>query len=211
MIELLVVISIIAVMSAVVAFSVGTGDSSKKIVGEGKRLAAVVEMAVDEAIFNGEEIGLEIFTDGYRFLIWEKGEAPTPPQTSVNAPVTPVVKVKKEGKWVVKGDDKVFREYELPTGLRNYLEVEDEEIDLVELEDKSEIEESDDDDDDYLHSDILDGDKKIVPHIMFLSSGEVTAFKLQMSLNENTEVKIVIDVNLLGKVKMLKPGEEDDF
>ena len=223
MIEILVVISIISILSLVVVYSMSTGSPSQQLNHEGKRLAAVIDLAIDESIFRSREIGLEVLSDGYRFLVWEQpaadglsesqseaslAKSEEEDETSVGSTThlaegDSVQDVKEESaKWVPIPSDKVFRSYEMPLGIYTYLEVEDSEIDLVSVAEK--VEEVDPEGAD-------DEDIEILPNIVFMSSGEVTAFHLEVFLEGEGDLKFIIDVNQIGQVTVKRPGEEDGF
>ncbi|MBF0152323.1 MAG: hypothetical protein HQL64_01070 [Magnetococcales bacterium] len=66
--ELMVVLSIVAVMTSMVLMVRGTPNNLKKIEDEGKRLKALISMVSDEAIVTGRELGMQFYQKGYAFL-----------------------------------------------------------------------------------------------------------------------------------------------
>lgn len=77
MIELLVVITIIAVMAGAVSLVASPSGPKKKLEQTARRMAAKLAFAADEAIFLGAEIGVAIDTTGYEFYLWEQPNALT--------------------------------------------------------------------------------------------------------------------------------------
>lgn len=109
----------------------------------------LVQLALEESILRGEEYGIEIFLDGYRFLRFN---------------VT-------ENQWLPLSDDKILRERELPLDMELEMSLEDTEI-VIELASDPMSEKILDLDSD---SDKKDEDtKKAQPQIYLLSSGEIT-------------------------------------
>jgi len=71
LLEILVVVLIIGVLSAVFLLSV---DSNREEKGkhEAQRFAALMKLAGQEAMLRSRELAVEIFPDGYRFLVSEE-------------------------------------------------------------------------------------------------------------------------------------------
>ena len=231
MIEILVVIAIISILSLVVVYSMSLGNPSQQLRHEGKRLAAVIDLAIDESIFRSKEIGLEVLSDGYRFLVWERpaeeslsenqseaslAQSDEEEETSVGSETqlsqgeSVQNSEEEKPKWVAIDGDRVFRQYEFPLGIRAYLEVEEGEIDLLSVAEKTEeLEEAADFSDDG--SEVGSEEGEVLPNIVFMSSGEVTAFHLELFLEDDSDLKYIIDVNQIGQVTLTRPGEEDGF
>ena len=68
LIELLVVIAIIAIVTASVLLSINLVGDDREARTEGRRLASLVEVALDEALMQGRDFGLELSKSGYRFV-----------------------------------------------------------------------------------------------------------------------------------------------
>ncbi|MBF0470002.1 MAG: GspH/FimT family pseudopilin [Gammaproteobacteria bacterium] len=64
----------IGIILTFASLSVGDGGAGRRAQQEIKRLRALIEMASDEAIMQGVQLGIEFGRDHYRFLIQE-GEA----------------------------------------------------------------------------------------------------------------------------------------
>jgi general secretion pathway protein H len=71
LIEILVVVAIIAIVTAAVVLSMGVIGDDRDSRTEVRRLATLIEVAQDEATMQGREFGLELLTGGYRFVEYD--------------------------------------------------------------------------------------------------------------------------------------------
>ena len=71
LIEVLVVIVIIGIISAVVVLGLGNLGDNRELQNEARRLTALIEMASDEATLQGRDFGLELLLHGYRFVEYD--------------------------------------------------------------------------------------------------------------------------------------------
>ena len=79
LLELLIVISMIAILAGAVAMSVGDGGRDRQLRAEADRLARLLELVAEEAALRGESLGLRPLDHGYEFLLngvagWERLE-----------------------------------------------------------------------------------------------------------------------------------------
>lgn len=72
LIELLIVIVLIAVITGMAMLSMGTADPRDQQKQEAERLVKLLELGRQEAITRGDSLGLELFTQGYRFAVIRK-------------------------------------------------------------------------------------------------------------------------------------------
>jgi len=78
LIELLVVATIAAVLVGVAALSVNFGGGDKQVEDEARRLAALLQLAADDAVLRRRELGLRVTTGGYAFYqLDQSGEEPS--------------------------------------------------------------------------------------------------------------------------------------
>jgi len=106
LIEILVVVIIIATISSMALLSMNLVGDDRDLDTERKRLAALLEVAQDEAAMQGREFGMELLQTGYRFVEHD-------PLTS---------------QWSeILGDD-LYRLRKLPEGVELELYVEDKRI-----------------------------------------------------------------------------------
>ena len=148
LLELLVVVVIVAILFTYTTLAIRSDSPEEIIKKEAQRMERLVQLALEEAILRGEEYGIEIFLDGYRFLRFD---------------VT-------ENSWRPLSDDKILRQRELPLEMELEMNLEDTEI-VIELASEPMSEQELDLD---LDNDENDEDEKAKPQIFLLSSGEIT-------------------------------------
>lgn len=68
LIEILVVVVIIGVVSAIVVLGLGNLGDDRDLLNEARRMTALIETASDEAALQGRDFGLELMQRGYRFV-----------------------------------------------------------------------------------------------------------------------------------------------
>lgn len=101
LIELLIAIVLIGLMSSMAMLAMGNADHSQQQQLEIERLAKLLELAEQETMIRGESIGLELVAQGYRFLSPAKG------------------------KWQPENNDALFKQRDLPAGMRLALTLDD--------------------------------------------------------------------------------------
>ncbi|WP_158583550.1 type II secretion system minor pseudopilin GspH [Salinisphaera sp. Q1T1-3] len=87
LIEILVVLVIVGVALSFATLSINPTGADDRLNDESQRLSALVQTAADEAILSGHTIGLEIGRDGYRFV--ELNEAGWKTITGPDSPLRP--------------------------------------------------------------------------------------------------------------------------
>lgn len=206
LIEVLVVIVIIGVMAGMIVVSMTMGDPRRELLREAERLRTVLSLAAEEAVIQQIELGAEFTESGYRFLKWDMpggetsamqsseddpgltggDETESAPQAQIDPetgePVVP------EAEWQVFEGDDILREYELPEGMRMMVEVDFEQVDvLAKPNEKSRI----------------TTEKKLVPTLMFLSSGETSPFRIELFLESDAKDPVFIEGSVIGQMKVL--------
>lgn len=147
LIELIVVIVIVAILFTYTTLAIRGNSPADAIKEEAQRLERLIELALEESILRGDEYGIEIFIDGYRFLNFA------------------------DGAWAPITQDAILRERELPENMELETHLEDSPLvvdlstdplsdDQVELDETGEAEEA-------------TTTEKIYPHIYLLTSGEI--------------------------------------
>ena len=128
LIEIMVVVTIIGILSAMIVVNAVTSDPQKDLDREARRLKAVIELAEEEALFGQVDIGIIVKESSYAFARYElppndAAETQTTNPTGANAQsnVSP--------QWTMIEDETEFRQYELSEDYEIILEVEDDEID----------------------------------------------------------------------------------
>ncbi len=74
LLELLVVLVVVGLTLSMAVLSVGDGGRGERIKQESKRIAALLELAGEEALLDGRELGLRLYRDGYTFVYLEGKE-----------------------------------------------------------------------------------------------------------------------------------------
>jgi general secretion pathway protein H len=149
LLELLVVVVIVAILFTYTTLAIRSDTPEDIIKQEAHRMERLVQLALEESILRGEEYGLEIYLDGYRFLRFDVDK----------------------NSWQPLTDDKILKQRELPLDMEMEMVLEDTEI-IIDLASDPMSEQILDLDTD---SDKTDEDeKKAKPQIFLLSSGEIT-------------------------------------
>jgi len=161
LIELLVVVVIVAILFTYTTLAIRGTSPEELIQEEARRLTRLVQLASEESILRGEEYGIEIFADGYRFLR------------------------QSDGQWFAFEGDKILRERELPHDIEIELQTEETDIEITALSssavakfmsETSDLEAAmadttlgDDSDDEGNNA-----ESKVEPQVYLLSNGEIT-------------------------------------
>jgi len=148
LLELLVVVVIVAILFTYTTLAIRSSSPEDLIKEEANRLERLTQLALEEAILRGEEYGIEVHLDGYRFLHFT------------------------ENQWQPLSQDKILHERKLPLDMELEMHLEETEIVIglatepmsdneVDLEATAEPKEN-------------KKEAEIKPHIYLLSSGEIT-------------------------------------
>jgi general secretion pathway protein H len=176
LIEVLVVIIIVGIISAVVLLSLGIVGDDRGLQTEARRMSSLIELATDEAIMQGRDFGLEFTQTGYRFVEYD-----------------PLLDEWHE----VVGDD-MMRRRQLEEGMELELVLEDRVVELYEAPAETDREEED-----SPRSDMTDD---YLPHVLILSSGDVTPFNLAI-VRPADDAEVSLAMNLAGKIEIRANGE----
>ena len=182
LIELLVVIVIVGIVSAVVMLSAGLlGSAERELEEEARRLEALVELAEDEALMQGRDFGLELLQSGYRFVEHD-------PQSR---------------QWFELAGDELLRPRQLEEGLSLALFLEDRriELDARAAEIAGGADGDEDEEQEEEERDERDGEDDYAPHVLILSSGDVTPFQLSI-LRETDGAEVVLATNPAGELEV---------
>ena len=161
LIELLVVVVIAGILMTYTTLAIRSTTPEDIIQEEARRLTRLVQLASEEAILRGEEYGIEVFVDGYRFLR------------------------QSDGKWFAFEGDKILRERELPSDMEIELQTEETDIEISNLTSSAVAKFMDETSDlEAALADTTLGDdgddeeggeeSKVAPQIYLLSNGEIT-------------------------------------
>jgi len=181
LLELIIVLVIIGVIVGAISISI-TDTRGDNLHFEARRLAARLNLAVDEAILINQELGLEVETNGYRFL-------------SLN-----------DEHWqaISSEEDNQLHEQKLPEEMEIQLSV-DSLFSSFEQKNRvnklfRETDEADIDED--------DPDALLRPQIFLMSSGEMNPFILLIGYEGNEPVYYQLQGTFDGKIKLEGPFKE---
>lgn len=90
LLELLVVLLLIGIVLSFATLSFGDGGRERRLGMEARRLAALIDLAGQEAVLQSRELGILFDEEGYRFEVWDGKD------------------------WTVLSGDKVLRSRALP-------------------------------------------------------------------------------------------------
>ena len=216
LIEIMVVVTIIGIMTGLIAVSMITTDPQKLLNREALRFKTLVEMAQEEALFSQQEIGIIVNENSYKFARWEvvaipiaeeedgslaPKVAPTTTTTAIGIPGSSLKPVTPPPKWNLINDEKEFRQYQLDENFEIILEVDQEEIDLNAGKDPAKQQAK-------AAKDILVEEEELLePSIFILSSGELSPFVMEFYSTEDNEITTTVSADESGKVWI---GDEED-
>jgi len=176
LIEVLVVVIIIGIISAIAVLGLGNFGDDRELQREARRITSLIELTSDEAIFQGRNFGLELLQKGHRFVEHD--------------PLT--------GTWSEILWDDLMRRRQLAQDIEFELFLENKRV-LLEA-DTADSAPNDDADDDNLIQEYL-------PHILILSSGDITPFNLEIIRNTD-RIRVALSVSANGIIKV--GTNEDD-
>ena len=176
LIEILVVIVIVGVISAVALLSFGIIGDDRNLQREARRLGSLIELANDEATMQGRDYGLEIMQSGYRFIEHD-----------------PLLE-----QWNEIIGDETLRPRQLEEQMEFELFIEDRRVLLEEEAAETEDDEDEDDDEDRPNRNLVDD---YTPHVLILSSGDITPFELRI-VRQPDRAEITMTMSLLGEFEI---------
>lgn len=172
------VILIMGVMVTFASLSVGSRVNEDKLENEARRAEAIIKLASEEAEAKGVEIGLRFTEGGYRLLRYDATQ-----------------------KWLDYEQGGPLRRRVFGAPFELDLRVEGRPVQLpAELTPEEERE--------LLESDELKGDREneaqqLTPQVLLLSSGEITAFTLQMTA-PGVAASYRVEGDVLGRVQLVR-------
>ncbi|MFQ5546857.1 MAG: type II secretion system minor pseudopilin GspH [Woeseia sp.] len=173
LIEVLVVVVIIGIISAVVVIGLGNVGDDRDLRHEARRLTTLIETASDEAALQGRDFGLEILQTGYRFVEYDA----------------------LTDQWSEISGDDIMRPRSLAEDTEFELFLEDRRV-LLDI-DAADIPREDDEG---------DAQAGYLPHVLILSSGDMTPFDLEL-LRSTDRARVSLSVSADGEVSL---GNDDD-
>lgn len=192
LIELMVVITIIAIIAGFATLSVG--QSPGRIVqDEAHRLRSLLGLAGEEAVMQSEELAVEIFSNGYRFLSLNQSD--------------------QKWQWQVISDNPLYRARCFPQDIALEAEIEGAEAPLEKMDCAAETlraqpkaAEKEQAAAPEPQSD-ADKEEKIPPRVFLLSSGEMTPFEFTLTLPDKSNAQH-LSGELTGKLDVRSPDDK---
>lgn len=188
--ELLLVLAIIAITATSAVMYLIPDSLQHELEREAKRLFQVLRLLEDEAIMQSAEYGVEVFDDGYRFLVFDYESA----------------------NWSVLEDQRIYRPYRLKEGLFMVLESQAIEQALASRKKTGNNSEnagatSETQGDENTRVDESDSEIK-APPIWVLSSGELTEFKIEMFKQDSQDDPYIILGYETGELELKTPYDD---
>jgi general secretion pathway protein H len=171
LIELLVVVVIMGIISAMILLSFGILGDDRALQQQARRLSSLVELATDEAVMQGRDFGLEFLQTGYRFV-----------------ELDPIL-----NQWHEVTDDDLLRPRQLDEGMEFELQLEDRPVSLA-----GEARDIDADADEESSERKRNG---YLPHVLILSSGDVTPFNLRL-VRSSDRSELSLEMTLAGEIEI---------
>ncbi len=187
LLELLVVVFIIGVLSTMFTLSVGLTGSDQELETETDRLIAVVQLASDEAIMQGRELGMRFYPDGYEFATFQEDFVEYYDVEESNQPgEQDKPEERDQSQWIVLGNEAILGQRSLPDGILLELEI-DGRLVILERDDEGDEEEN--------------SKRDYQPQIRLYSSGDISPFVVQLRRTfENKGVQIDFDAQGMVEV-----------
>jgi general secretion pathway protein H len=175
LIEILVVLVIVGILTAVAFLSFGILGDNDSMDREVRRLSSLIELVSDEATTQGRDYGLEFMTGGYRFVEYD-----------------PLL-----NQWFeVIGDD-FLEQRQLDEGVEFELFLEERRV-LLHSEAQETEREDDEEERQTPQRDLTDD---YLPHVLIMSSGDVTPFELRFLRNVDRS-EITLEMTLVGEMEI---------
>ena len=185
LIEILVVIVIVGILMAVAFLSFGILGDDDNMDREARRLSSLIQLVTDEATTQGRDFGVEFMTAGYRFVEHD-----------------PLL-----DQWFeVTGDD-YLPQRNLEEGLEFELTLEERRI-LLHTEAQETAREEEEEYEPSLFNRLENRDltDDYLPHVLILSSGDVTPFDLRI-IRDTDRRELLLTLSLAGELEIL---QDDD-
>ena len=180
LIEILVVLVIVGILTAVAFLSFGILADNDNLDREARRLTTLIELVSDEAATQGRDYGIEFMSGGYRFVEYD-----------------PLL-----NQWFEVIGDEFLEQRQLDEGVEFELFLEERRV-LLHSDAKDTEREEEDETGSAPKRDLTDD---YLPHVLIMSSGDVTPFELRF-LRDVDRSEITVEMTLTGEMEIR--GDED--
>lgn len=171
--EILVVVFIIGIVAGTAVISTGVLRDDRELEREADRAVALLELAMDDAVLQGRDFGVEFMRTGYRFVEYDPDG----------------------GRWADVPLDDLLGTRTLPEGLELELYVDGARVRLADA--PAQFDPVDDDEDRSAF-----GIEQYSPHAYLFSSGDISAFELHI-VRFGDDSRVAFSIDLLGNVEFL--------
>ncbi len=190
LIEIIVVIFIIGIVVSFATLSVNV-STTRVVPSEVQRLESLMALASDEAVLQTQEMALEVYRNGYRFM--------------------ELMQADQSWKWQPLQDDAQFRPRCFPEGVTMEAVIEGLEapLDTVDCTKfTAPADETSSEEKATVQKSRLDEDKE-PPRVFLLSSGEMTPFDLKVAMQGEKKNYLHLVGDLTGKIVTRTPDEDE--
>lgn len=182
LLELLVVVVIIGILASMFTLSIGLTRGDRAVEQEIDRMQALLEVASEDAVLQGRELGIRFDREGYEFL----GQDPD------------------LGNWNLLYGDAVLRRRELDPDLRLALEIEGRDIELAAAEERAPPEPDAEGEDADENRDRAKGGP--LPQIFIFSSGDIGPPFMVRLRREFGGLTLLLEVKADGSMEVTREG-----
>ena len=172
--EILVVVFIIAIIASTAVVSTGVLRDDRQLDREADRAVALLELAMDDAVLQGRDFGIEFMRTGYRFVEYDPDGQ----------------------RWADVPLDDLLGSHTLPDGLELELYVDGGRIRLADT--PARFDPAEDEEDDRPARNV----EQYSPHAYLFSSGDISAFELHI-VRFGDDSRVAFSIDLLGNVEFL--------
>ena len=189
LIEILIVMLIVGIIMGLAVLSINLNQSSI-LEDEIGRIRSLTMMAGEEAILQGEEMAVQIHSNGYQFLR--------------------LLQTADAWQWAPVTEDRLFRPRCFPPGVAINLEIEGEPATLEKMpcESGDVLLDADNEGED-VRDNLKEDNENEIPKVFLLSSGEMTPFELTLTWEEGGKYTLVGEMT--GELEILTSEQQEEF
>lgn len=204
LLEILLVVLIMSLAAMTVSLNFAADQEQTLVDKEAKKLAAILESASQQAVLGGLILGIEMDDYSYQLVVRNPDYQPfaKPESNSSSQGLTS----KEQPKWIAFDHPSMRAESRLAEGVIAQLKVEGLALAEQEQDEESWLGES------TFEEASFNGQKKqkkVEPQILILPSGEMSAFELVLSWQEDDTIWQAVNVDAMGRVKVGRELEDE--
>ncbi len=191
LLELLVVVFIIGILATMFTLSVGLLGSDSELDKEISRLRALIELAREDAVTQGHELGLHFYPDSYEFAVYQEDFVDY---------YDPDDEVQDQSEWIVLSLGTLLKPRQLPAGIVIELEIDDRDIVLKNKQETQLEAENNARDPNRVRIDERDPYR---PQIWLFSSGDISPFAIRFR-REFANEGVTLEYSEDGSVELIE-------